>query len=217
MNKVKKSANPYSSDWDIKLRPLLEKYSGKKHPLNYGNIYQLVVMTILSAADTGQHVNKIAPALFAIYPDMKSLKKANLEELQTALKGVTGYRQKAESLIDLATIVKSDAGIPLTMEALSALPRIGRKTANVIQREAKVKAEGVIVDLHVLRVGPRLGIAKGIKADDIEKQLMQTVSQHNWGEVGMGLSFLGRETCRPKEPKCGECVVNKVCEYFASK
>lgn len=97
------------------------------------------------------------------------------------------------------------------------MPGIGRKSANVIMREAKVKAEGVIVDLHVVRVAPRIGAASGTDPKKIEKQIMEVIDEKDWGEIGMAISFLGRETCRPTNPKCGECVVNNACEYFHSK
>ena len=100
------------------------------------------------------------------------------------------------------------------MEELIELPGIGRKSANVIMREAGVKAEGVIVDLHVLRVAPRLGIAAGTDPKKIEKQIMEQIPEKDWGQIGMAISFLGRETCRPTNPKCNECVVAKSCAYF---
>jgi endonuclease III len=81
-------------------------------------------------------------------------------------------------------------------------------------RELGIKAEGIIVDLHVVRVAPRLGIATGTDPKKLEKQMMEVLDQKDWGEVGMAISFLGRETCRPKNPKCNECVMTKVCEYY---
>ncbi|MEO8088257.1 MAG: endonuclease III, partial [Bacteroidota bacterium] len=93
---------------------------------------------------------------------------------------------------------------------------IGRKSANVIMREAKVKPEGVIVDLHVLRVAPRIGIATGDDPKKIEEQIMKVIPQDEW-DIGMAISFLGRETCRPTDPKHEECVMNKVCKYYKSQ
>jgi len=85
----------------------------------------------------------------------------------------------------------------------------------VILREAGVKAVGVVVDLHVLRVAPRLGIAKGEDPKKMETQLMKNVGQKYWGELGMAISFLGRETCRPTDPQCEKCVMNKTCAYYS--
>jgi endonuclease III len=102
------------------------------------------------------------------------------------------------------------------MAELIKLPGIGRKSANVIIRESGDHAEGIIVDLHVLRVAPRLGIAVGDKPEKIEKQLMEIIPQNRWNETGMSMSFLGREICRPTNPKCNICVMNKVCKYYNS-
>jgi endonuclease III len=93
------------------------------------------------------------------------------------------------------------------------LPGIGRKSANVILRESGKPAEGVIVDLHVVRVAPRLGIATGADPKKIEKQIMEVLPQKEW-DAGMAMSFLGREICRPTNPKCEICVMNTVCEYY---
>lgn len=83
-------------------------------------------------------------------------------------------------------------------------------------RELGLKAEGIIVDLHVVRVAPRLGIAQGTDPKKLEKQMMEILMPKDWGEAGMAISFLGRETCRPKNPKCAECVMNKACGYYQS-
>ena len=108
-----------------------------------------------------------------------------------------------------------DENIPLTMAELTELPGIGRKSANVIKRESGAKAEGIIVDLHVVRVAPRLGIASGKNAKKIEKKMTNILPQSQW-DVGMAMSFLGREIFRPTNPKCEECVMNTVCAYYNS-
>jgi len=103
------------------------------------------------------------------------------------------------------------------MDGLVKLKGIGRKSANVIMREAGMKAEGIIVDLHVVRVAPRLGIATGEDPKKIELQLMEQIAKKDWGEAGMAISFLGRETCRPTNPKHDECVLKDVCAHYAEK
>ena len=125
-------------------------------------------------------------------------------------------RKKTAWLLEIASTIKEDKNIPTTLEELTTLPGIGRKSANVIMREMGVKPEGVIVDLHVVRVAPRMGIAKGTDPKKLEKQMMEVLTQKDWGEAGMAISFLGREICRPKNPKCSECVMNKVCEYYTT-
>src|SRR6478735_10365860 len=202
------------TDWPSAFKPLLAQYKGKPHPLDYKNLYQLLVMVILSAQDSDKNINSLAPALFKAFPDMSSLARADAEALYPFISKVRNFGNKTKWLLELANTVKEDKNIPLTMEALTLLPGIGRTSANVIMREAKVKAEGVIVDLHVVRVAPRLGIATGTDPKKIEKHLMEVIDQKDWGEVGMAISFLGRETCRPTNPNCGECVMNKNCGYY---
>lgn len=95
------------------------------------------------------------------------------------------------------------------------MKRIGRKSANVILRETNQKAEGIIVDLHVIRVAPRIGLTHKFEdGNKIEKRLMELLPYEIWNDIGMAFSFLGREICRPTNPKCGECPVNSNCNYY---
>lgn len=204
------------TNWGKALRPLFEKYGRRKHPLEYTNKYQLVVGVVLAARTSDKIINMLTPAFFKAYPSMRELSKAKPEELYPFLSKVTNFANKAKWLTSFADAVQDDDHIPSTMEELTKLPAIGRKSANVIISESGGTPEGVIVDLHVLRVAPRLGIAKGTVPEKIEQQLMEKIPRENWREAGMGMSFLGREVCRPTNPHCGECVVRKVCEYYAS-
>lgn len=201
-------------DWNKELKPLFRKYAGRKHPLEYKNLYQLLVMVILSARDSDRNINSRAPALFRKFPSIKKLARANPEDLYPFISGVTNYRNKAQWLTNTARAVRADENIPLTLEMLTRLPGIGRKSANVIMCQMNAPAEGVIVDLHTLRVVPRLGIAQGKNPALIERQLMEQVLSKHWHTLGMSLTWLGREVCRPKNPKCPECVMRKVCEFY---
>jgi endonuclease-3 len=202
------------TDWAAAFKPLIKKYKGKKHPLEYKNIYQLLVMVVLSAQDSDRHINQVAPEFFEAYPNMESLSRATAEDLAKYINSVRNFGNKSKWLVQIAQTVKKDKDIPLTMDGLTALPGIGRKSANVIMRESGIKAEGIIVDLHVVRVAPRIGVAKGTDPKKIEQELMAALPEKTWGEVGMAISFLGRETCRPSNPKHAECVMNTVCEYY---
>ncbi len=206
-----------SINWQKEIQPLLKKYKGKKHPLDYQSPYQLLVMVVLSAQDSDRHINQLAPEFFSAFPDMKALATADTESVHAIISNVRNFGNKTKWLLQLATTLKEDKNIPTSMEELTALPGIGRKSANVIMREMGKPAEGIIVDLHVVRVAPRLGLASGTDPKKIEKQLMESVDPKDWGEVGMAISFLGRETCRPTNPKCTDCVMNKVCGYFKTK
>ncbi|HTI90891.1 MAG TPA: endonuclease III [Puia sp.] len=201
------------TDWAQAIRPLLKKYKNRKHPLDHHNVYQLLVMVILSAQSTDDLVNLRAPELFLAYPDMKSLAKAKPEDLFAYLRGIRNFANKAKWIIAIAQEIKTDKAIPLSMEKLIELPGIGRKSASVILRGAGAPAEGIIVDIHVIRVAPRLGITKETDPKKMELHLMKILPAAEW-DVGMAMSFLGREICRPK-PLCEKCLMNKVCTYYS--
>ena len=203
---------PAKVDWKKAIQPLLKKYKGKKHPLEYKNIYQLIAMVILAAQDNDRHINSIAPKLFEAFPNMTTLSKATPKTLQPYISTVRNFGNKTKWLLGLAEKVKTDKNIPLTLEELTELPGIGRKSANVILREAGKKPEGVMVDLHTVRVAPRLGIATGTDPKKIEKHIMEQLPQKDW-DAGMAMSFHGREVCRPK-PKCEICFMRPVCQYY---
>ena len=202
------------TDWAQAIKPLIKKYKGKKHPLEYKSIYQLLVMVVLSAQDSDKHINSLAPELFEAFPDMESLSKASPEMLFKYVGKVRNFGNKTKWLTAIAGQIKKDKNIPLTMEGLTALNGIGRKSANVIMREAGKKAEGVMVDLHVVRVAQRLGIATSADPKKIEQQIMEVIPEEDWGETGMAISFLGREICRPTHPQHDECVMKDVCAYY---
>lgn len=203
-------------DWPEEIKPLLKKYKNTKHPLEYKSIYQLVVMVVLSAQDSDKNINRIAPELFKTFPDMQALAKATPELLYPFIGKVRNFANKAKWLSEIAQTVKKDSNIPMTQDELTALPGIGRKSANVILREAGKKPEGVIVDLHVVRVAPRLGIATGTDPKKIEKQIMDVLPQSQW-DAGMAISFLGREICRPTDPKHELCPMKTVCDFYNGK
>jgi endonuclease III len=207
------SSMPAKADWPQAIQPLLKKYKKTKHPLEYENIYQLLVMVVLSAQTTDNIVNNIAPAFFGAFPDMKALSKATEELLFPYISKVRGFGKKAKWLIEIAKTVKDDKHIPLTHKSLTALKGIGSKSANVILREAGKPAEGVIVDLHVVRVATRLGIATGSDPNKIEKQIKEKLPQKDW-DAGMAMSFLGREICRPTDPHHAACPMKDVCAYY---
>lgn len=200
--------------WQNEIQPLIKKYKGKHHPLDYRNAYELLVVVVLSAQDSDRNINKLSPEFFNAFPDMNSLARADSESVLSLISKVRSSRKKTKWLLEIASQIKEDKNIPTTLAALTELPGLGRKSANVIMRELGVKAEGIIVDLHVVRVAPRLGIAQGTDPKKLEKQMMELLDPRDWGEAGMAISFLGREICRPKNPKCSECVMNAVCDYY---
>ncbi|HEV2478102.1 MAG TPA: endonuclease III [Puia sp.] len=201
------------TDWPKAMAPLIEKYKHKKHPLDHGNTYQLLVMVVLSAQSRDDVINKIAPGFFAAWPDMSALATASPEKLFPYFAGVRNFAHKATWLVNIAQQIKTDKAIPDTQEELVKLPGIGRKSANVILREMHRPPEGVIVDIHVVRVAPRLGIVRDEDPKKIEEKLMKILPTDEW-EAGMAMSFLGREICLPK-PRCEICMMNNVCAYYS--
>ena len=199
-------------DWVKVIQPLLKKYKGKKHPLEYKNTYQLVVMVILAAQDSDKHINQVSVDLFKAIPNMKALAKHSAETLIPYIKKIRNHRNKANWLVQIAQNIKADNNIPKNLESLTDLPGIGRKSANVILRESGLPAEGIMVDLHTVRVAPRLGIVDTADPKKIEQQLMEILPQKYW-DAGMAMSFHGREICRPK-PLCELCFMRPVCEYY---
>lgn len=204
-------------NWTEELKPLIEKYRGRKHPLNYRNRYELLVMVILSSQSTDDVVNALSGSLFKAYPSLKDLSTAKLEDLLKYVSKVRGSIKKSKWIIEIAQKFGSDDKIPRTMKELTELKGIGRKSANVIIRESGDLAEGIIVDLHVARVAPRVGIATGDDPKKIEQQLMEEIPRDYWNDIGMSFSFLGRETCRPTDPDCLKCPLNRVCVFHASE
>jgi endonuclease-3 len=203
---------PPKIDWPVAIKPLLRKYKGRQVPLNYHNTYQLLVLVVLAAQSADEHINTLAPAFFKAFPNMASLSAATPQSLFPYISKVRNFGHKADWLTKVAKQIKEDSNIPLTMEELTALPGIGRKSANVILRESGRPPEGIIVDIHVVRVAPRLGIASGEDPKKIEKQLMEILPQRQW-DAGMAMSFLGREVCHPK-PDCQKCLMRQVCNWY---
>ena len=195
---------------------LLEtQHPGADTELDYKNAYQLLVATILSAQSTDAGVNRVTPALFKKYPDAKSLAKAKPAELETQIHATGFFRQKAKSLIGMATalVAKHKGEVPASMDALIELPGVGRKTANVVLGHA-LGVPGMPVDRHVLRVANRIGIAEGDDPVVVEQQLCDAMPKARWTRTSDTLILHGRRVCKPK-PLCDTCVVQNECDFYA--
>lgn len=131
-------------DWGQAFKPLLKKYANEKPSLNYHSIYELMVMVVLAAQSSDDLINEVTPAFFKKYPNIKSLSEAQQEDLLPYLSKVRNFYKKANWLLKIAQTLKHDKNIPVSMDELVALKGIGRKSANVIMRGAKVEAEGII-------------------------------------------------------------------------
>ena len=182
--------------------------------LHYQNAFQLLTATILSAQSTDQGVNMVTPALFARYPDAKALARATSAELEPQIHSTGFFRQKAKSLIGMASALVEQHGgeVPASMEALVALPGVGRKTANVVLGHA-LGVPGLPVDRHVLRVSNRIGIAESDDPVVVEQQLCTALPPTRWTRASDTLILHGRRVCHPK-PLCDRCVVTAICDFY---
>jgi endonuclease-3 len=199
-------------------RAILKKLE-RQHPnadteLHYRNAYELLVATILSAQCTDERVNQVTPALFKRYPDAAALARATTSELEPQIQSTGFFRAKSKSLSGMAHAVveRHGGGIPAEMDALTRLPGVGRKTANVVLGHA-LGVPGLPVDRHVLRVSNRIGIAKGEDPEVVEQQLCDAMPKEKWTVTSDTLILHGRRICKPK-PLCDKCAVRDECLYY---
>lgn len=184
--------------------------------LHYRNAFELLVATILSAQCTDARVNQVTPALFRRYPDAAALARATPEELEPQIVSTGFFRAKSRSLLGMATalVEKHGSEVPADMEALTELPGVGRKTANVVLGHA-LGVPGFPVDRHVLRVANRIGLIHTDDAVAAEKRLCSLVPAARWTRASDTLILHGRRICKPK-PLCDICQIKTGCNYFKS-
>lgn len=190
----------------------------KVHPdahceLDHSNPFELLLATILSAQCTDARVNMVTPALFKKYPTPQKLAKAKLEDVEEVIKSINFFRNKSKSLIGCAQMLmeKHDGEIPKTVEELSELPGVGRKTANVVLGNAFNINTGIVVDTHVKRTAHLLGLTKETDPAKVEIDLMKLFPNEQWTDLSHLLIFLGRRTCIARRPQCDLCNLKDVC------
>src|SRR5881409_1287828 len=192
---------------------LEQAYSDATCALHHRNPLELLVATILSAQSTDARVNMVTPALFTKYRTARDFAAADPRVLEQEIHSTGFFRNKTKSIIGMAqALVERHGGeVPQTMEELTALPGIGRKTANVILGTWFKKNEGVVVDTHVQRL---TGLLKLRRQDDpvkIEQELMDIVPREDWTWFSHTLIQHGRQVCIARRPRCAECVLNRLC------
>ena len=181
--------------------------------LNYETPVQLLVATILSAQCTDERVNKVTPNLFARFPDAKSLASADIEELEDLVRSTGFYRNKAKNIRGACQMIITEYGgqVPNTMEKLTKLPGVARKTANVVLAHGFGINEGVTVDTHVKRLSNRLGLTKHKEPVKIERDLMKLLPQPDWENWSIRLIYHGRAVCKARKPECEVCDLAQLC------
>jgi endonuclease-3 len=188
-------------------------YPAPKCALTHRNAYELLIATILSAQCTDARVNMVTPALFAKYPSPKDLALSHPKDVEKMIQSAGFYRAKTKSIRSTAAdiVAKHGGEVPATMEELTALRGVGRKTANVVLGNAFGQNVGVVVDTHVSRLSLRLGLTKHSDPVKIEQDLMKLVPQEEWTDFSHRLIFHGRQICTARRPNCPACPLLPVC------
>ncbi|NER79272.1 MAG: endonuclease III [Leptolyngbya sp. SIO1D8] len=181
--------------------------------LDYETPVQLLVATILSAQCTDERVNKVTPALFDRFPDAHAMAEAELQELESLVKSTGFYRNKAKNIQGACRKIVTEFGgtVPQTMEELTSLSGVARKTANVVMAHAFGINAGVTVDTHVKRLSNRLGFTKHSDPRKIELDLMKLLPQPDWENWSIRLIYHGRAVCNARNPACDRCQLADLC------
>ena len=190
-------------------------YPGADCALHWRDPFQLLVATILSAQSTDEQVNKVTPELFKRYPDPAALAAASQDDVEESIRSLGLFRNKAKSLRGMSAQLceEHDGEVPADMDALTSLPGVARKTANVVLGTAFGIPSGVVVDTHIHRLAIRLGLCKRTEryAHKVEGELMPLFPQDKWVFLGHALILHGRQICSARAPKCEECPLEDVC------
>lgn len=182
--------------------------------LNFKTPLQLLIATLLSAQTTDRQVNKVTEKLFAEHPDLESLLTLSEEEIREYIHSLGFFNMKARHVYELLRVVKEKfkGEVPQSMEELTTLPGVGRKTANVVMSNA-FGVPAIAVDTHVFRVSNRIGLAKAKTVEETEEQLRKAIDRSRWSLSHHLLIFHGRRCCDAKKPQCEACSIAHLCKY----
>lgn len=211
-NLSKMATNPKKGA-EIILGRLRKEYPEPTVELDFSTPFELLVASRLAAQNRDETINTITPALFRKYRGPRDYIDADESELQEDIKRSGFFRQKAKALKEISQVLvdKHNSKVPDSMNELVALPGIGRKTANVILSFGMGKAEGIVVDVHHIRVLARLGLTKQTNADKIEEEMIELIPKKDWIMWSSAVTLHGRYVCTARKPKCSECVINDLC------
>lgn len=186
--------------------------------LEHDNPEQLLVATILSAQCTDARVNIVTKDLFVKYPDMAAFAAADLKELEQDIRSTGFYHNKAKNIIACAKMLceKYDGKVPRSLEELTALPGVGRKTANVIRGNI-FHDPSIVVDTHVKRISGRLGFTEEEDPVKVEMDLMRVLPEDHWILFNIQIITFGRQICFARNPKCGDCFLTEYCREYKAR
>jgi len=199
----------------IVVERLSETYPEAKCELDFGNTFQLLVATMLSAQSTDKKVNEITSELFKQYKTPEDFISMTQAELEERIKKIGLYRNKAKNILEMCRILltKFNGEVPGNMDDLISLPGVGRKTANVVLSNG-FGIPAIAVDTHVFRVSNRIGLANSKSVDETENQLMSVLPRDKWSLAHHLLIWHGRRICEARKPKCSICPIAFTCDYF---
>ncbi|MCS7212574.1 MAG: endonuclease III [Chloroherpetonaceae bacterium] len=194
---------------------LSKKYPSPRTELIYQTPFQLLIATILAAQCTDKRVNMVTKPLFEAYPDAAAMSRLSLEELKDHIKSINFFNNKAKHIYALVRVLLEKYGgkVPETLEELTALPGVGRKTAHVVMSNCFGKPV-LAVDTHVFRVSNRLGLAKADNVLETERQLMKYLQPEEVSDFHHALILHGRYTCKAQSPQCQACELTALCTYY---
>ncbi|MGD0941445.1 MAG: endonuclease III [Terracidiphilus sp.] len=195
------------------LKALDEAYPKAVCALTHRSPWELLVATILSAQCTDVRVNMVTPELFRRFPTPQKMAKATLPQLEALIRTTGFFRNKAKSIQGAARKIVSefDGQVPQTLAELITIPGAARKTANVVLGVCFNKAEGVVVDTHVLRIARRLDLTKNETPQKVEQDLMRIIPQNRWIDFSHQIIHHGRQICLARKPKCDRCNLEQLC------
>jgi endonuclease-3 len=196
------------------LRRLAAAYPNAECALHHRNAWELLVATILSAQCTDARVNMVTPSLFKKFPTPHAFAEASLPAIEEVIRSTGFYHNKAKSISGAAKKLISDFGgkVPETMAELLTLPGVARKTANVVLGVAFKKAEGIVVDTHVLRLSHRLGLTRAEDPKRVEEDLMRIIPKDRWIAFSHEMIHHGRQICVARKPRCIDCPLETLCD-----
>lgn len=195
------------------LNILSKAYPNAKVALHFSNPLEMLVSTILSAQCTDERVNLVTKDLFKKYKTPEDYAKSEINELEAMIRSTGFYRSKAKNIRNACQIIveKFDSKVPRTMNELTSLPGIGRKTANIILSNSYGVIEGIAVDTHVARVSKRLELTNAKEPDKIEQDLMKLIKKESWVSFTYQMIEHGRQICNARKPLCNQCLLKRLC------
>ena len=215
---VRKTAKLEARVTEVLKRLDAEYGADTKCYLMHENAWQLLIATILSAQCTDARVNMVTPGLFRKYPSVQAFADADIRELEQDIHSIGFYHSKAKNIIACCKMLAEvyHGEVPRTIEELTLLPGVGRKTANVIRGNI-FEDPSIVVDTHVKRIAKRLGFTDADDPAKVEQDLMKILPRENWIRYNIQIIYLGRTICKAPTPRCEECYLKDICPSSSSR